>query len=115
MKDKVRAWEAKILRRTPRSRTKPGETWADCRQRTAQSSRKSWRKMGLLLLKIWTPMTWAVYEGGERPRGGEAGLPGARGGTWLTLHVGSIKFDATIEDYSGTHRWQGGLAKGMLG
>ena len=67
MINKVRAWEAKILRLTFRPRMKPGETSVGCRKRTAQTLRTSWRKMGLPLLtdkiasKLWTTMTWAVY------------------------------------------------------
>ena len=68
MIDKVRAWEAQILRLTFRPCMKPDENWVGHTKRNAQSLRKSWRKMGLLLLtekiasKIWTTMTWAVYE-----------------------------------------------------
>ena len=38
-------------------------------RRTAQSSRKSWRKIGFALLtekiasKVWTTTKWAIYEG----------------------------------------------------
>ena len=66
MVHKVRTWEAIVLRLTFRPRMKPGETWVGYRKRTAQSLRLSWRKMGLLLPteKIWTTMTWAVFEGG---------------------------------------------------
>ena len=59
--------------------------------------------------KVWTTTKWAIYEGdvpitlalrsifwgGERPRGGEAGPPGAWLGTRLTLHVGSINLSST--------------------
>ena len=121
--DKVRAWEAKILRLTVRPRFKPDETLIGYQRRTAQSLRKSWKKMGLPLLpekiasKIWTTMIWAVsmrvmsqfcglffpFWGGVRPRGGEAEPPGAWHGTRQTLHVGSIMLGSTTEECSGTH------------
>ena len=70
MIDKVRAWEAKILRFAFRQRMGPRKKHGvEYRNRTAQSLRKSWRKIGLPLLtekiasKIWTAVTWAVYEG----------------------------------------------------
>ena len=51
MIDKVRAWEAKILRFTFRPRMGPRKKHGvGYRNRTAQSFRKSWRKMGLPLL-----------------------------------------------------------------
>ena len=46
MINKVRAWEANIRRLTFRPRFKPDETWIGYQRRTAQSLRKSWRKMG---------------------------------------------------------------------
>ena len=48
---------------------KPDDTWVGYRMRTSTCPRKSSRKMGLPLLteniasKIWTAMTWAVYDG----------------------------------------------------
>ena len=83
---------------------KPDEAWVGYRKRTLEMLQNSWRKMGLPLLtekiasKIWTTMTWVVYEvmshlcglfvpwRGERPRGGEAWLPVVWHGTLLTLH-----------------------------
>ena len=69
MINKVRAWEAKIPRLTFRPRMKPDDTWWVAEQAQQNFLRKSWRMMGLQLLtekiasKIWTSMTWAVYEG----------------------------------------------------
>ena len=69
MINKVRAWEAKILRFTFRPRMKPDETWVGFWEVAAQTLRTSLRKMGLLLLtekfasKIWTAVIWAVYDG----------------------------------------------------
>ena len=60
---------ALILRLTFRPRMRPDETWVGYKIRTSRSTRISWRKMGLPLLiekfasKIWTAMTWAVYDG----------------------------------------------------
>ena len=69
MINKVRAWEAQILLLTFRPRMKPVETWVTYRIRTSRSMRTIWKKMGLPLLtekiasKMWTTMTWAVYDG----------------------------------------------------
>ena len=75
--------------------------------------------------KVWTTMTWAVYEVDVPTlralrsifgaRGGEAEPLGAWRGTPVTLLVGSIKLDSTSEEYSGTHRWKDGPAKGTIG
>ena len=66
--NKVRAWEAQILRLTFRPCMRPDETWVTCRIRTSRSMRTSWKKMDLPLLaekiasKFWTTMTWAVSQ-----------------------------------------------------
>ena len=66
---KVRAWESQILRLTLRPHRMPDETWVTHKIRTSRFMRVCWREMGLPLLtekianKIWTTMTWAVYEG----------------------------------------------------
>ena len=63
MIDKVRVWEAQILRFTFRPRMRPDETWVSYKIRTSRSMRISWGKMGLPLLteknvcKIWTTVT----------------------------------------------------------
>ena len=65
MINKVRAWESQILRLTFRR----DETWVGCKIRTSRFMSLCWRKMGLPLLtekiadKIWTTMTWDVYDG----------------------------------------------------
>ena len=69
MINKARAWEGQILRLSIRPRMRPDETWVGYKTRTSRFMRVSWRKMGLPLLaeknasKIWTTMTWAVYDG----------------------------------------------------
>ena len=87
------------------------------RIRTANLLRNSWRKMGLPLLtenasQIWTTVT--QFLGGERPRGGEASILGmAWDSTSVTRWKHKIGFHN--REYNGTHRWQGGLVKGMTG
>ena len=67
MLDKVRAWEAKILRLTFRAGMYAGGTWVGYRKRTTYSLRIRWRKMGLRTMvekvvdKIWTTANWAFY------------------------------------------------------
>ena len=69
MMNKVRAWEANILRLTFRPRMRPDETWVGYRTRTSLFLRNTWKKMCLTLLtekianKIWTTMTQAVHDG----------------------------------------------------
>ena len=68
--NKVRAWESQILRFTFRPRRMPDESWVTYKIRTSRFMRICWRKVGLPLLshnvadKIWTTMTWAVFDGG---------------------------------------------------
>ena len=69
MINKVRVWESQILRPTFRHRMRTDETWVGHKIRTSRFMRLCWRKMGLPLLtekianKVWTTMTWAVYDG----------------------------------------------------
>ena len=69
MINKVRAWESQILRLFFRPRRMTDETWVTHKIRTSRFMRTCWRKVGLPLLthkiadKIWTTMTWAVYDG----------------------------------------------------
>ena len=78
--------------------------------------------------KVWTTVTWAVYEGDVPTMGSsfnsgaendrvveKARPPGAWHGARQTLHDGSMKSGSTTEEYNGTHRWQSGPAKGMTG
>ena len=67
--NKVRAWEAKILRLTFRARMIPSESLVNYTIRTAKSLRIKWKRMDLPLLnekivdKIWTTMNWAIHDG----------------------------------------------------
>ena len=69
MINKVRAWEGQISRLTFRPRMRPDETWVGYKLRTSRFIRVCWRKVGLpqmtekIANKIWTTMTWAVYDG----------------------------------------------------
>ena len=134
--NKVRGWEAKVLRLTFRLRMRPAETWVGYRTRTAKKKkRNSWRNMGLPLLidKILeqhldyydvgrVPRRCPNYagsschfEGVERLLGGEAVPLGVWRGIPTTCKGESTKLGSTTEGYSGTHRWRDGLARGMIG
>ena len=69
MINKVRAWEAQILRLTFTPRMRPYPTCVAYKIKTSRFVRNSWRKMAVPLLtekiasKIWTTVTWAVYDG----------------------------------------------------
>ena len=135
MVNKVRDWAAKILRPTSGPRIQPNETWVGCRRRTSESLRRSCRKMGLPLLtqkiarEIWTTVTWAVYNGDVPIMLALRSLFGVENdrlveklgilvygvGPLTTFHGGSTRLVSTIGEYSGTHRWQGGPAKGGIG
>ena len=57
MINKVRAWEAQILRLTFRPRMRLDETWVGCKIRTS-FLRNSWRKMGLPFLALRSVLGW---------------------------------------------------------
>ena len=69
MINKVRAWESQVLRLTFSLRRMPDETCVTYKIRTSRLMRVCWRKIGQPLLtenianKIWTTMTWAVFDG----------------------------------------------------
>ena len=63
----VRLLEFKILRPTFRQKKKAGESWIENRERTLQTNRVKWRKMGLSTMieknneNIWKTMVWTTY------------------------------------------------------
>ena len=69
MLNEVRAWGSQFLRLTFRPRRMADETRVTYKIRPSRFMGICWRKMGLPLLshkiarKIWTTMTWAVYDG----------------------------------------------------
>ena len=110
MINKVRAWESQILRHTFRHSRVLDETTAGFKIKTSRFMRLCWQKTGLPLTekienKIWTTMTWAVYDGdvsvllamrsllGWRTRlhGGEVDRHGAWRGTRTVFKDGSTK------------------------
>ena len=69
MLDKVRAWEAQILRLTLPAQMHTGESWVNYRKRLGYQSRNKWKKMGLPLFvekivdKIWMTMNCLRWSG----------------------------------------------------
>ena len=101
MMNKIRAWEAKILRLTFRLCMKPGETWVGYRKSTAQSLRISWRKMGLPLLTYKKRVKSGCYDlvclRGRRPDIGSPFYSGVRERTawWRSRASRGMAWDPT--------------------
>ena len=95
---------------------------------------KTWRKMGLPLStekiasKIWTTTTWAVYDGDVTIMLALRSILGWRTTAWwrsraswsmardpCNVQMWKHKVGSIAEEYSGTHRWRDGLARGTIG
>ena len=134
MINKVRTWEAQILRLTFRPRMRPDETWVTYKLRTSRFMRISWKKMGLPLLtekivgNFWTTMTWAVYDGDVPKMLALLSFLEWRTTAWwrdraswrmawappTTYRGGSPKFGFTDRGVL-THRWRSGPARRRIG